>query len=126
MHKLGFTKTSRVWSHPRFAATLDFVSGPPAVGNLTLDNFMTLKTTFGAVTVTTPTQCLMDRLAGFYHWNDRQSLAQAILIATTCKVDLKAVVIWSKTEGMSEKCTAFRQALASTRRTGRRGMPFPR
>ncbi len=27
-----------------------------------------------------PTQCVMDRLAAFYHWRGRQSLQQAVLI----------------------------------------------
>ena len=31
--------------------------------------------------ILTLTLCVMDRLAGFYHWNDRQNLDQAVMFA---------------------------------------------
>ncbi len=117
MLDLGFRKTGRVWTHPRFVPTVDFVGGPPAVGNLTLVSFMTLHTKYGPVTVTTPTQSLMDRLAAFYHWNDRQGLEQAILIARHRKVDYPAIARWSEAEGMEVKHRAFLQTLAARKRS---------
>lgn len=117
MLDLGFKKTRRVWTHPRFVPTVDFVGGPPAVGSLTLVSFMSLRTRYGSVTVTTPTQSLMDRLAAFYHWNDRQSLEQAILIARHQKVDYAAIARWSEAEGMKDKHGAFRRTLAARKRS---------
>lgn len=31
------------------------------------------------VTMFSPTQCVMDRLADWFHWNDRRSLIHAVL-----------------------------------------------
>lgn len=116
MRSLGFAKTGRVWTHPRFTPTVDFVSGPPAAGGMVFDTFTTIRTRYGSVMVTTPTQTTMDRLAAFYHWNDRQGLEQALLIARANRVDLRAIASWSASEGMSDKLGAFRRMLSSGRR----------
>lgn len=108
---LGFTRTGRVWQHPRFTPTLDFVPGPPAVGNAILNRFMTVRTRYGPVTVVTPTQASMDRLAAFYHWNDRQGLEQALQIARNSRIDMPAIARWSASEGMTARFEEFRRAL---------------
>jgi len=40
----------------------------------------------------------MDRLAGYYHWNDPQSLEQAVAVVRRHSVDLERVEAWSKRE----------------------------
>ena len=47
----------------------------------------------------TATQCVMDRLAAFYFWKDRQALEQAIAVARAHPIDLDAVSRWSQAEG---------------------------
>ena len=123
MRTLGFKKAGRVWTHPRFTPTVDFVTGPPAVGNTVLDEFMTIRTKYGPVITYTPTQSVMDRLAAYYHWNDPQSLEQALLIARHRKVNLRAISAWSSGERMADKFRVFRRALCARRRSNgpRRG-----
>jgi len=58
-----------------------------------------------------PTDCVKDRLAAFYHWNDRQSLEQAILVSRRQSVDLKEIRRWSLKEGMADKLALFRKSL---------------
>lgn len=53
----------------------------------------------------------MDRLAAFYHWKDRQSLEQAIMVTQNHPVKLKAVEAWSNKEGMKERYKIFINAL---------------
>ncbi len=55
-----------------------------------------------------PTDCIKDRLAAFYHWNDIQSLDQAILVAKGNKIDLKEIERWSINEGMIDKFKIFK------------------
>ena len=45
-----------------------------------------------------PTDCVKDRLAAFYHWKDQQSLEQAVLVARTNEIDLGEVERWSRKE----------------------------
>ena len=112
MKDLGFSRTGRVWAHPRFVPTVDFVSGPPSVGETALTGFVSLSTKFGSVEVVTATQAVMDRLAAFYHWNDRQSLDQALLIARDNRINLEEAEAWSRSEGMAATFAIFKQAQA--------------
>jgi hypothetical protein len=53
----------------------------------------------GTLRVISPTDCVKDRLAAYYHWGDRQSLEQAILVAEESDVDLNEIKRWSEKEG---------------------------
>ena len=47
---------------------------------------------------------MKDRLAGYYFWDDRQSLQQAILIAQAkAEVNLSEIGRWSQKEGKYEE-----------------------
>ncbi len=52
-----------------------------------------------------------DRLAAFYHWNDRQGLEQAINICSEQKIDLTEIERWSLKEEQLEKFKKFKQKL---------------
>jgi hypothetical protein len=53
-----------------------------------------------------------DRLAAFFHWNDREALEQAILVARAQPIDMRDIRRWSKAEGAAEKLRTFEAALA--------------
>jgi hypothetical protein len=57
----------------------------------------------GILRIISPTDCVKDRLAAYYHWGDQQSLAQAILVARDQKVDIDEIRRWSKAEGMQNE-----------------------
>ncbi|HEY3170433.1 MAG TPA: hypothetical protein VGK08_05460, partial [Thermoanaerobaculia bacterium] len=57
-----------------------------------------------------------DRLAAFYHWNDRQSLETAVRIALRNRVDFQLIRGWSAEEGMETKYNEFRQELTRRRK----------
>ena len=46
-----------------------------------------------------PTDCVKDRLAAYYHWGDQQCLVQARLVAEVHEVDFEEVRRWSRVEG---------------------------
>jgi hypothetical protein len=48
-----------------------------------------------------------DRLAAWFHWNDRQSLSQAVLVAKSQPVDLDDVRAWASAEGADDKLGEF-------------------
>ena len=45
------------------------------------------------------TQCVMDRLVAFWHWHDRQSWDQAVLVASHQRVDFDELAAYAATEG---------------------------
>jgi hypothetical protein len=57
----------------------------------------------------------MDRLAGYYHWNDPQGLNQALAVARHHHIDLRRVEEWSKTERTEAKFRDFVDRLEATR-----------
>ncbi len=42
-----------------------------------------------------PTDSVKDRLSSFYHWNDKQGLAQAVAICLEQKINLNEIEKWS-------------------------------
>ena len=57
------------------------------------------KESTGVLRMLSPTECVKDRLAGYYHWDDRQCLVQAVLVAQANQIDIEEVARWSKGEG---------------------------
>ena len=60
--------------------------------------FNSLKTKLGEIKLLTPTDCVKDRLASFYFWNDWQSLDQAIMVCKKEKINIDEIKKWSKKE----------------------------
>lgn len=88
---------------------VEFPSPPVAVGNKPLKRFNEIETKSGYLKLLTPTQCVMDRLAAYYYWNDRQSLEQAILVAKNHEIDFDEIEMWSDEEGMKGKYDEFKK-----------------
>ena len=102
---LGFVQTTsrRLYAHPETDWLLEFPSGPLGFGHITVDarQLETLRTPWGPLRVITPTLCVMDRLAAFCHWRDRQCWAQALLVARSHPVDWPQLQAWAELEGLA-------------------------
>lgn len=96
---IGFVEENRYFKHPETSFFLEFPSGPLAVGREPVKETILLQFSTGALKIISPTDCVKDRLAGYYHWGDRQSLEQAIMVFKNNTVDLCEVERWSKAEG---------------------------
>jgi hypothetical protein len=119
LNRLGFTREAgRHFVHPTCPYTLEFPSWPLAVGNDVVREWG--ERTVGAlrIQIVTPTQCVMDRLAAFYHWRDRQGLDQAVLVAVQQVVDLDEIERWSMREGHVEAHREFATRVKKTRIRG--------
>lgn len=95
---------------------VEFVSPPVAVGNEPIHEFNKIKTSLGMVKLLHPVDSVKDRLASFYHWNDKQGIQQAINICVEQKVDLVEVERWSIQEGYQEKFLFFMQRLKASKK----------
>jgi hypothetical protein len=65
----------------------------------------------GVLTLLTPEDCIRDRLTAYFHWNDRQSLEQAVWVAQRHVFDVDRVRAWALAEGMSGKFSTFLERL---------------
>ncbi len=109
---LGFHRTGRCFAHDKCPYLIDFVNPPVSIGNEPIQHFSTLKTSFGSLQLLTPTDCVKDRLASFFHWNDPQALEQALLVSKHHPIDLKNLKHWAKMEGFSQKLKSFLKELS--------------
>ena len=106
---LGFKKKgSRHFIREDCPFFVEFVSPPLAIGNEPVKNCEEIDTPQGTIVLLTPTDCVKDRLAAYYHWNDPQALNQAIAVVNNQEVDLKEVKRWSIKEGHEEKFKKFK------------------
>ena len=103
---LGFqpTESKRLFSHPDTFWLLEFPAGPLGFGAKVVNakQLKAIDTPFGPLRVITPTLCVMDRLAAFVHWRDRQCYEQAVWVAENHKLDWLELEQWATEERMDE------------------------
>ncbi|MDH3686192.1 MAG: hypothetical protein OEP95_08190, partial [Myxococcales bacterium] len=95
---LGFEKTRRHWTHPKSRYWVELPPGPVAIGEETIRNFAKRETRSGTLRLLAPTECVMDRLAWYFHDADTQCLEQAVKVATRHPVDLERIERWARGE----------------------------
>ncbi|NVO00716.1 MAG: hypothetical protein HXX17_15475 [Geobacteraceae bacterium] len=100
--EINFTEENRYFVNPQTPFFIEFPSGPLAIGDEPPSEISTLNFKTGNLRLLSPTDCVKDRLAAFYHWKDQQSLEQAVLIARDHAIDFKEVRRWSENEGFAE------------------------
>jgi hypothetical protein len=114
MMKLGFEESkSRYFIHPDTDHIVEFPPGPLSVGSEPVKEIIEIEYATGTLRVISATDCVKDRLVAFYHWDDKQSLIQAVLVALTNNVDLDEIKRWSLVEGSLEKFDEFHSRVMS-------------
>jgi hypothetical protein len=111
MEKIGFKEKGRFFITPETQFFVEFPDGPLSVGEEPVKEISEYELSTGTLRVVSPTDCVKDRLCTFYFWNDRQGLAQAILVAKSQNVDLKEIKRWSKAEGKEQEYELFKEKL---------------
>ena len=109
--KLGFFERGQSFYHKDTNYFIEFPPGPLAVGGEPIKEISELKSGALRLKIISPTECIKDRLAAYYHWNDTQSLEQAILVARDQKINLGEIERWSKKEMMEIKFAEFKNLL---------------
>lgn len=111
--QLGFQEKNRYFVHPDTPYFIEFPSGPLAIGDEPISEVAQLEFSTGSLRLLSPTDCIKDRLANFYHWKDRQCLEQAIMVAAETEVDMEEIERWSQHEGMTEEFGRIKVLLRS-------------
>ncbi len=117
MARLGFVQgAGRHFEHPRTKLVIEFVSWPVTVGDEVIRKWANVRTPAGTLQILTPTQCVKDRLAAFFHWRDSQGLEQALLVAKHNRIYITDLARWSRAEGHGADYEEFRRRLRKIRR----------
>jgi len=109
--ELSFHEKGGFFSHEDCDWIVEFVSSPVAVGKEIISEFNDVKTATGTIKMLRVEDSVKDRLASFFHWNDRQGLNQAIMICHERKIDIKEIENWSINEGFQKKFQEFYERL---------------
>ena len=107
MEEIGFREKNRYFTHPDTQHIIEFPSGPLTVGNEPIKRIKEIRYDTGILRVISPTDCVKDRLAAYYFWEDREALTQAVLVAIHNRINMSEIKKWSQAEGNLEKFALF-------------------
>ena len=116
MHELGFTNFGKDFFHKDTEFSVEFPGYDLVIGDEPMKPEGELRSGSFTLNLLSPTQCVQDRLAAFYHWKDRQSLEQAIMIALEHPVNIKKIESWSKNEKMLDRYQIFLAAFKAAKK----------
>jgi len=115
MGVIGFRRAGNHYEHPRARFLVEFPAGPLGIGADLDIRPITYRIGKVGVKALSATDSCRDRLAAFYHWSDRQSLATAVEICRRRKVNIGAIRRWSTLEGATDKFQTFLDSLGRRR-----------
>ena len=116
MASVAFVRRRDRYVHRRARFYVEFPRGPLAIGGEYRIRPVSRSTSHGRILMLSPTDSCRDRLAAFYHWDDRQSLTVAAWIAARNRVQLTTLKQWSTAEGAAERFEEFVEEIAKIRR----------
>ena len=109
--ELGFVEKHNYFQREDCPWFVEFVAPPVAIGSEPIFEFNNLKTPLGTIKMLRVIDSVKDRLASFYHWDDKESLEQAIKICTSQKIELEEIEMWSTHEKQEAKYQIFKKSL---------------
>jgi hypothetical protein len=117
LEPLGFRRDgrSRIFYHPDSKFTVDFPKGPLSVGGDYVSETNVLLRDDVRLRILTRRDCVRDRLAHFYYWNDYTALnAAASVAAHLSDADIQELRKWTQREspGLLEKFAEFERRRA--------------
>jgi len=98
LKEIGFFEENRYFKNPTTPFIVEFPPGPLAIGSEPVKEIASIELSTGKLTLLSPTDCVKDRLAAYYYWNDLQCLEQAVMVAANNVIDFNEVERWSRVE----------------------------
>ena len=111
MAVVGFYEEGRYFKHSDSQFLVEFPPGPLSIGEEPVKRIVEKKFSTGVLKVISPTDCVKDRLAAYYHWGDQQSLLQAKLVAQQHMLDVDEIRRWSLEEGKLDEFEKIKDSL---------------
>ena len=91
-HDLDYIVQGAAYVHSASTFFVEFPAGPLGIGDDDLVEPVEIQVGRARVLALSATDSCRDRLAAFYHWNDRQSLRVAAAIAAARRVNNRATM----------------------------------
>jgi hypothetical protein len=113
--ELGFRRQRDRYVHRETRVVVEFPRGPLAIGTDHSVRAVLLRKGRRSTFALSATDSCRDRLAAFYHWNDRQALSVAVAIALKNRVRMRTIREWSRIESAEARCEEFERELTRAR-----------
>jgi len=109
---LGYRLAGQHYENPASKFLVEFPPGPLAIGDDLVSAWETLGEGEGVLHVISPTDSCRDRLAAFYHFQDRSALGQALAVfrEQAGRIHLDRIRLWSEREGQARAFDEFRRS----------------
>lgn len=108
MAELDFKPKGKDFFHTISKFSVEFPTGPIGIGDdQPIKAEGKIKVDGVNITLLSPTQSVMDRLAWFFYSNDRQCLDQAVWVSEQHPVNIKRITDWATREGQQEKLQTY-------------------
>lgn len=117
LESLGFKSVrGRHFEHPDCPhLIIEFPPGPVSIGDDHQIKPAEVKVEGRVLKILSPTDCIRDRLASYIHFNARECLDQAVLVAKSQSFDLEVVRKWCVSEGARPAFEEFRRRVNGIR-----------
>jgi hypothetical protein len=126
MEELGFHREADRYVHSSASFFVEFPAGPLAIGSDVDIHPIEIRWRGKAAQALSATDSCRDRLAAYFHWDDRESLEVAIEIAESNDIDWQKVKSWSEKEGAITLFKEFQESVADRKTRGARNTRAPR
>jgi hypothetical protein len=123
MNSMGFRRNGDRYQSPDSPYYVEFPAGPLAIGEDRALRPIRVRRGRAMALALSATDSCRDRLAAFFHWNDRQALRVAVSIALRNRIAMRRLKAWSEAEGSAVGYTRFADALKRARMRRRRARP---
>ena len=108
---LGYQQLGGTYRHDSNAFTVEFPPGPLGIGDDLDLSYDTVGRGDELLYIISRTDCVRDRLAAFYFFNDRSALKAAVGVAASGTIDLPKIERWSTAEDQASRFGEFRRSL---------------
>ena len=118
MKALGFQKKGRVYVSDKTDIVVEFPSAPLSVGDEFITQHTEFKTEQGAIPILLALDVVKDRLAAYFHWQDKQSLVQALCIMLCHSIspnEVRAFCIKESSQETFQKLARYYDSLKTDR-----------
>jgi hypothetical protein len=118
MSEIGFSKQGRVYVNQTTEVSVEFPSAPLSVGGQLILETTVIKTERGEIPILHAKDVIKDRLAAYFHWNDRQSLVQALAIMINHSIQTDELRTFCLDEGEQAQFEVIKKLWNSINRQG--------
>jgi len=118
MAAIDFEKKGRIFVNRTTDITVEFPSGPISVGDELVTNTTVVKTPAGEIPVLLVGDVIKDRMAAYFHWQDKPSLVQALAVLVKHPEEQLKIEAFCESEGSPETVALIRNLLTTATQRG--------